>query len=189
MNHDVTGLLLAWRGGDTGAPDRLFELLYDDLHAVAHRQLAYERPGHTLNTTGLVHEAYLRLVDQERAALHDRANFLGVAARVMRRVLIDHARRQKARKRGGERIALSLTSADDAGEVRVADARAEAFVALDEALEQLSAVDERLGRVVECRFFGGLTDAETATVLGVGERTVRRDWLKAKAWLSDVLRE
>lgn len=179
---DITGLLLAWRAGDRSALDRLFPLVYDELRRIAHRQLGRERSDHTLGTTALVHEGYLRLVDQTRARWEDRAHFFAVAARAMRRILVDYARRHRAAKRGGARVSL-----DDA--TLLADERADTLVALDEALTRLTDVDERLGRVVECRFFGGLTEEETAEALGVTARTVRRDWVKAKGWLYHALRE
>lgn len=182
--HDITGLLMAWRAGDAGAVDRLFSLVYDELRAIAHRQLGGERPGHTLGTTSLVHEAYLKLVDQTRAQLTDRAHFFAVAARAMRRILVDYARRHRALKRGGAAAHISLSDAP-----LIAAQRADTLVALDEALSRLADVDERLPRVIECRFFGGLTEEETAEALGVTARTVRRDWVKAKGWLSRALRE
>jgi len=179
---DITGLLLAWRAGDRRALDQLFPLVYEALRRVAHRQLERERPDHTLGTTALVHEAFIKLVDQTRAQWVDRAQFFAVAARAMRRILVDYARRHRALKRGGERAQISL---DDVA--LVADARAEALIALDEALARLAELDERLGRVVECRFFGGLTEEETAEALAVTPRTVRRDWVKAKGWLYQAL--
>jgi len=181
---DITGLLVAWRAGDRTAFDRLFPLVYDELRRIAHRQLGRERTDHTLGTTALVHEAYLKLVDQTRAQLVDRAHFFAVASRAMRRILVDYARRHRAVKRGGAQAPVSLDET-----TIVADQRAETLVALDEALTRLAAVDERLSQVVECRFFGGLTEAETAEALGVTARTVRRDWVKAKGWLSHALRE
>jgi RNA polymerase sigma factor (TIGR02999 family) len=201
----VTQLLVAWRGGAQGALDRLFPLVYDELRRIAQRQLASERSGHTLSTTALVHEAYLRLVDQTRAQWVDRAQFYAVAARAMRRILVDHARRHRAAKRGGGRRRVSLDLADlsepttaggtGAGAVAAVDAsvadddRAEVLIALDEALARLAESDDRLSRLVECRFFGGLTEEETAAVLGVTARTVRRDWVKAKAWLYRAMQE
>jgi RNA polymerase sigma factor (TIGR02999 family) len=179
---DITGLLVAWRGGDQAAFDRLFPLVYDDLRQMAHRHLARERGDHSLATTDLVHEAYLRLVDQRRVDWADRAHFFGVAAQAMRRILVDHARRHQAAKRGGKRERVTLDE-----ELAVADQRADVLVALDEALTRLSAVDERLAKVVELRFFGGLTETETAEVLGVTDRTVRRDWVKAKGWLHQTM--
>jgi RNA polymerase sigma factor (TIGR02999 family) len=181
---DITGLLVAWRAGDRTALDRLFPLVYDELRRIAHRQLGRERPDHTLGTTALVHEAYLKLVDQTRAQLTDRAHFFAVAARAMRRILVDYARRHSAAKRGGAQARVSL---DDA--TLVADERADTLVALDDALTRLAEVDDRLSRVVECRFFGGLTEEETAEALAVTARTVRRDWVKAKGWLAQELRE
>jgi RNA polymerase sigma factor (TIGR02999 family) len=181
---DITGLLLAWRAGDRTAVDRLFPLVYDELRRIAHRQLGRERPDHTLGTTALVHEAYLKLVDQTRARLTDRAHFYAVAARAMRRILVDYARRHRALKRGGAAGQVSLSDA-----TVTADDRADTLVALDEALTRLAELDDRLSQVVECRFFGGLTEEETAEVLAVTARTVRRDWVKAKGWLSQALRE
>jgi len=174
----VTELLLELRRGQTGAMDRLFPLVYEELRRIAHRALRGERTGHTLGTTGLVHEAYMRLADQTRLEYHDRAHFYGIAARAMRHILVDYARRHRAAKRGGSRQVIPL---DDAL-VAVED-RAEALLGLDEALTELEALDPRLGQVVQCRFFGGLTEEETGEVLGVTARTVRRDWLKAKGWL------
>lgn len=180
---DITDLLLAWRAGDPSAVDRLFPLVYEQLRRIAHHQLGRERPDHTLDTTALVHEAYLKLVDQTRAQWADRAQFFAVAARAMRRILVDYARRHRALKRGGERAQINL---DDVA--LVADVRAEALIALDEALVRLAELDERLSRVVECRFFGGLTEEETAEALAVTPRTVQRDWVKAKGWLYQALR-
>lgn len=179
----ITGLLLAWRAGDAAASDRLFPLVYDELRRIAHQHLGRERSGHTLDTTGLVHETYLRLVDQTRVVWADRSHFFGVAAQVMRRILVDYARQYRAVKRGGAPERVSLTDG-----MLAVEQRADTLLALDEALRHLAEVDERLGRVVECRFFGGLTEDETAAVLGVTARTVRRDWLKAKGWLHGALR-
>ena len=189
--HEITDRLLALRGGTEPPPaawEELFPLLYDELRAMAHRQLRHERTNHSLNTTGLVHEVYLKLVDQKRANWQDRAHFFAIAARVMRRVLIDYARSYRAAKRpGGEarqRVPLDATAEEAFG---AADERAEVLVALDDALTRLAAVDPRLVRVVECRFFGDLTEEETAAALGVTARTVRRDWIKAKRWLHRAL--
>jgi RNA polymerase sigma-70 factor, ECF subfamily len=181
---EVTALLQEIRSGESSndsAMERLLPLVYDDLRRIAHRQLGAERAGHTVNTTALVHEAYLRLVDQ-RAGWEDRAQFFGVAAQAMRRVLVDYARQHRAAKRDGALLQVPL---DDA--VLVVEERADALLALDEALTRLASLDERQGRVVECRFFGGLTEDETAEVLGVTARTVRRDWTKAKGWLHQEL--
>jgi len=162
--------------------ERLLPLVYDDLRRIAHRELAGERDGHTVNTTALIHEAYLRLVDYHHADWRDRAHFFSVAAQAMRRVLVDYARQHRAAKRDG---ALRQVPLDDA--VLVVAERADLLLGLDEALTRLAALDARQGRVVECRFFGGLTEDETAEVLGITARTVRRDWIKAKGWLYQEL--
>jgi RNA polymerase sigma factor (TIGR02999 family) len=157
--------------------DRLFPLVYDELRRIAHRHLQGERPGHTLGTTGLVHETYLKLVDHTRIQWRDRGHFFRVASWAMRRILVDYARSYRALRRGGgqERIPLD----DEIATVQ----RGETLVALDEALDRLAAVDERLSQVVECRYFGGLTTEETAEALGISTRTVERDWTKARSWL------
>ena len=188
LQHEVTGLLLAWRSGENDAADRLFSAVYDELRRIARRKLQRERAGHTLDTTALVHEAYMRLVDQTRTDWTDRVQFFAIASRVMRRVLIDHARARLAAKRGGVRVAVTLGSTDDATTFGLADKRADMLLAVDDALTRLAEREARLARVVECRFFGGLTDAETGQVLGVTERTVQRDWVKAKDWLYRELR-
>ena len=174
----VTELLLELRGGRDGVVDQLYPLVYEELRRIAQRALRRERTGHTLGTTGLVHEAYLRLADQTRLEYRDRAHFYGIAARAMRHILVDYARRHRAAKRGGDQRAVAL----DEAVLNIED-RAEALLGLDEALKDLEALDPRLGQVVQCRFFGGLTEEETGEVLGVTARTVRRDWLKAKGWL------
>ena len=187
----ITEALRALRDGAPGALDRLVALVYADLARVAHRQLGLEAPGHTLSTTALVHEAYLRLVDQTHAGWADRAQFFAVAAHVMRRVLVDHARRLRAARRGGvhrRTVSLEALEAADSAALAAGD-RAEVLLALDEALERLAALDPRQARVVECRFFGGLTEAETAEALGVTARTVTRDWVKARGWLYQELRD
>jgi RNA polymerase sigma factor (TIGR02999 family) len=178
----VTELLLQLREGKAGAMDRLFPLVYEELRRVAHRALRGERTGHTLGTTGLVHEAYLRLADQTRLEYRDRGHFYSIAARAMRHILVDYARRHRAAKRGGAKPVIALDEA-----LHSVEDRAEALVALDEALTDLETLDPRLGQVVQCRFFGGLTEEETGEVLGVTARTVRRDWLKAKGWLYQQL--
>lgn len=185
--QDITDALAALQGGAAGAQDRLARLVYDALRAIAHRLLQAERAGHTLSTTGLVHEAYLKLVDQQRAQWNDRAQFFAVAARAMRRILVDYARKHRALRRGGQLVAVSIDGPD--AMAAVATQRAEELIALDEALARLEALDPRLSRVVECRFFAGLTEAETAEVLGVTPRTVSRDWVKAKGWLYTELRD
>ncbi len=175
---EATDLLLDSTGGDRQALDRLFPLVYDELRRIAHRELRRAQPSDTLTTTEIVHEAYLRLVDQNRVAQGERAVFLAIAAVAMRRLVIEYARRARAQKRGGGTRPLSLDEATMA-----ADERGTMLLALDEALTRLAALDERIARVVECRYFGGLTEQETAAALGVTDRTVRRDWVKAKAWL------
>lgn len=179
---EVTALLHDLRRGEPDVMERLLPLVYDELRRIAHRHLGRERDGHTVGTTALVHEAYLRLVDQRRTEWVDRAHFFGVAAQAMRRVLVDYARRHRAAKRGG---ALAHVTLDDA--VASAEERADALIALDEALGRLTEIAPRLGRVVELRFFGGLTEEEAGAVLGVDARTVRRDWTKARAWLHEEL--
>lgn len=186
--HAITEVLAAWRAGEPGALDRLVPLVYADLARIAHRQLGLEAAGHTFSTTDLVHEAYLRLVDQTRARWRDRVHFFAVAARVMRRILVDHARSYRAARRGGAvRRAVSIDMLEtDAGALAVGE-RADVLVALDEALDRLGALDRRQARVVECRFFGGMTETETAEALGVTPRTVARDWVKARGWLYQAL--
>ncbi|HEX5705424.1 MAG TPA: sigma-70 family RNA polymerase sigma factor [Pyrinomonadaceae bacterium] len=176
--HDVTQILNDWSGGDQKAQERLMPFVYDELRRLARSFLVKERGDHTLQPTALVHEAYVRLVDQTRVNWQNRAHFYGIAARMMRRVLVDHARAHAAEKRGGGAIRLSIDDVQVPLEQRAAD-----FVALDEALEKLSQFDKRKGKVVEMRFFGGLNDEEIAEVLGVTTRTVLRDWKKARLWL------
>jgi RNA polymerase sigma-70 factor, ECF subfamily len=176
--HDVTELLRQVSRGDAAALSHLLPLVYADLQRVAQRALGREHEAHTLSSTALVHEAYLRMVDQRRVQWNDRAHFLAVAATAMRRVLVDHARRQKRLKRGGARQQVTL---DDA--MLLAAERADALVELDDALVRLGQLNGRLARVVECRFFAGLTTEETAQALAVTTRTVERDWQKARAWL------
>ena len=176
--HDVTNLLLSWRQGDAEALDRLVPLVYDELRQVARRRLQGEPPGHALQATALVHEVYLRLVDVDRITLTNRAHFFGVAATLMRQILVDHARRQRADKRGGGATVLSLDDAPPALWTSSVD-----VLALDEALDALTAIDARQCRVVELRFFAGLNIDEAAEALGVSPATVEREWALAKAWL------
>ncbi|MCI0437202.1 MAG: ECF-type sigma factor [Gemmatimonadetes bacterium] len=178
----VTELLLQYRNGQPDALDRVFPLIYDELHRIAHAQLEREPEGHTLNTTALVHEAYIRLVDITRVEWRDRVHFLSMAARAMRRILIDYARRHKRARRGGGVRPVTLDEA-----LVAADHQADTLLALDLALEQLASLNQRLVRVVECRFFGGLTEDETAEALQVNARTVRRDWVKARGWLQQAM--
>ncbi len=181
---DVTLLLRQWRQGDQRAFERVSELVYDELRRMARGYLAGERSDHTLQPTALVHETYLRLVDHTAMAWEDRRHFFAIAATTMRRILVDHARGQRREKRGGDRPRVSL---DDVGELPAADRAAE-VVAIDEALGRLAVEDPLKASVVELRFFGGLTNDETAAVLGVSEPTVRRHWRTAKLWLYRELR-
>jgi len=177
-SQEITQLLLAWRGGDQAALDQLIPLVHQELRRLAHRFMHQERPGHLLQTTALVNEAYLRLVDSSRVQWESRAHFFAVAAQLMRRVLVDAARERESRKRGGEWAQVSLAEAMVVPQRRGAD-----LIALDDALEALAAVDKRKSEIVELRFFGGLTVEETAAVLEVSPDTVMRDWHLAKVWL------
>jgi RNA polymerase sigma factor (TIGR02999 family) len=168
--------------GRRDALDRLVPIVYDELRRIAHGQLRRERPGHTLSTTALVHEAYLRLLNVHQVQWLDRAHFCATAARVMRRVLIDYARARQRQKRGGGAVRVSLTDAVDLPNAQTND-----LLELDEALTRLEALGERQYRVVECRCFGGLSVEETAAVLGVSAATVKRDWTFARAWLNREL--
>ena len=179
--QDITSLLHRWRGGDRDALERLTPLVYDELRRMAARYLSHERSDHTLQRTALVHEAFVRLVDQRRVEWQSRAHFYGLAAQLMRRILVDHARRTGRVKRGADVARVSL---DVAPEVPGADTIDPAdAVALDEALTKLETMDPMQGRVVELRFFGGLTVEEAAEALGVSPTTVKREWAVAKAWL------
>ncbi len=182
MSSDITQLLLDARHGDRAAFGDLFDRVYDELRGLAHAQLRRMRPGATLDTTALVHEAYLKLCDQTRLGVHDRAHFFALSARAMRQVLVDHFRQNQAEKRGGNRRPVSLQE----GQIPI-EARGEVLLALDEALTRLAGLNERLSLVVECKFFGGMTQEGIAEVLGVTDRTVRNDWRKAKAWLTREL--
>jgi RNA polymerase sigma factor (TIGR02999 family) len=179
-SHDVTRLLQQWADGDRDALDRLVPLVYAELRRVATRQLRNERAGHSLAPTALVHELYLRLIDQRAASWQHRAHFFGVAARLMRRILVDHARARLAGKRGGAVTLVPLHTVPDVpdGGGRVAD-----VLAIDEALDRLTARDAEQGRLVELRFFAGLTVEEAAHVLGRSPRTIKREWRLARAWL------
>ena len=180
---EITVLLAALRNGDLAAMDRLFPLVYREFRDRAHRQIARRRPGETLSTTALVHEAYLKLSGSGNHSYQDRIHFFAVASRAMRQILVDYARRSTAEKRGKGR-AVTLEP-----EVVANPDRAEELVALDEGLECLEQLDPRLLRTVELRFFGGLSVEETADALGVSPRTVKRDWQRARAFLYDAVRE
>src|SRR5262245_4374537 len=175
---EITGLLIAWRAGDRSAFDRLFGLLYEELRLLARRQMRRSGRDQTLDTTSVLHEAYLKLVDPARASVEDRGHFMALASRAMRHILVVHARRRGALKRGaGDKVALD---GDPAGPVTPAG---EDLVALDGALQRLEALDPRLGKVVELRFFGGLSVEEAAEALATSPRTIKRDWQKARAFL------
>jgi RNA polymerase sigma factor (TIGR02999 family) len=179
---DVTQLLRRVREGDARAVDSLIPLIYSELHDLAERQMRRERADHTLSPTALVHEAYVRLADQAEIDWQGRRHFFGIAARVMRQVLVDHARRRLADKRGGDQRRTALT-----GKQIAAEARPEEVLELDQALEQLDGFSPRLRQVVEYRFFGGLTEPEIAELLGVSTRSIQRDWVRARAWLHQAL--
>lgn len=174
----VTRLLLEWSNGDQAALDQLMPLVYDELRQVARQYLRHERPGHTLQPTALAHEAYLKLVDQQRVRWQNRAHFFAVAAQLIRRILVDHARSHAAAKRGGGLRAVTLEAMLEPSVNRELN-----LVALDDALAQLATLNPRQARLVEVRFFGGLNVDETAEVLGVSSATVKREWRTAKAWL------
>jgi RNA polymerase sigma factor (TIGR02999 family) len=175
---DITGLLVDWSNGDQSALEKLLPLVERELHRLAHSYMRRENPNHTLQTTALVNEAYLKLIDQKKTQWQNRAHFFGIAARIMRRILMNYARDQQRLKRGGGAIQVSLSEASVISLARTSD-----LIALDEALEKLAIVDERKARVVELRHFGGLSVEETSEVLGVSEITVTRDWKFAQAWL------
>lgn len=187
VSGEITSLLAAARQGDGSATHRLMSLVYDELRAMARRQLRNRRPGQTITTTVLVHEAYLKLVDHEGVTWQDRSHFFSVAALAMRHILVDSARRRVARKRGGEDVRITLDELHMGGEEPDAEARALEVLAVDRALTSLAALSERLSQLVELRFFAGLTEDETAQVMGTSERTVRRDWRKARAFLFQAL--
>lgn len=177
-SREITQLLLAWSEGDQAALDQLAPLVYEELRRLAHKYMRRENPGHTLQTTDLVNEAFLRLVDLKRVRWQNRAQFFGIAAQLMRRILVDFARSRHYQKRGGAARQVSLDEA-----ATVAKGRSAEFIALDDALESLAAMDPRKSRIVELRYFGGLSVKETAEVLHISPRQVLRDWNLARAWL------
>ena len=179
---EITRLLIAWKGGDTGALDRLIPIVYGELHRMAKRYLRHERPEHTLRPTAIVHEAYLRLLGRQGADWQNRAHFFAVAAQSMRRVLVEYARERGARKRGGQGERFLIET------VVLVEPRAVDLIAVDDALTRLSELDAEQGRIVELRFFGGLTEDETADALAISPSTVHRKWLLAKAFLHRELR-
>ena len=180
--HEITQLLAEWSDGNQTALDKLYPLVYDELHRMARRYMKREQKGHTLQTTALINEAYVRLVDQKHVHWANRAHFFAISAQIMRRILIDHARRHAYAKRGGgaEKISLDETAI-------VAKERAPDLLVLDEALNRLAEIDPRRGQVVELRYFGGLNNEEIAGVLKISENTVTRDWNMARAWLYQEL--
>jgi RNA polymerase sigma factor (TIGR02999 family) len=182
--HEVTQLLADWGKGDKSALEKLFPLVYDELRRIAGRQMSQERAGHTLEATALVNEAYLKLAGQQGFEWHNRAHFFAVCAQVMRHVLIDHARAHARDKRGGGAIKVSLSEA-----AVMAEEQAEHFIALDAALNALEHIDPQKEKIVELRYFGGLSIEETAEVLDISPRTVRREWQRAKAWLYRMIAE
>jgi len=177
-SSQVTMLLGRWRGGDREALDLLVPLVYDELRRIAQNYLRNERPGHTLQSTALVHEAYVRMIQQDLPQWQNRAHFFAVAAQLMRQILVDHARAHRADKRGGGACKLALEDAQESARPIDVD-----IVALDDALKTLSGMDPQQGKVVELKFFGGLSIEDTAEVLGVSSSTVKRDWITARAWL------
>ena len=177
-NGDVTRLLSDWSNGDRRALDELLPLVYDELRHLANAYLKRERDSHTLQSTALVHEAFLRLVNQHDVQWQGRAHFFGIAAQMIRRILVDHARAQRAAKRGAGAVRIELGE-----ELAVAQQRDLDLIALDDALERLAAMDERQSRIVELRFFAGLSVEDTADVMGISTATVKREWSSARAWL------
>ena len=178
LPHDVTQLLVAWSNGDEAARDQLIPLVYEELHRLAHQYMNRERPGHTLQTSALVNEAFVRLVDQHDVHWQNRSHFFGIAAQMMRRVLVDYARSRQVEKRGGNAVQVTLNE-----DLIVSNERTAEVVALDDALKTLATLDPRKCQIVELRFFAGLSIDEAAQVLGISPGTVMRDWTLAKAWL------
>ena len=176
--QDVTQLLAAWSNGDQAARDQLIPLVYDELHRLAHHYMKRESPGHTLQTSALVNEAFVRLVDQRNVKWQNRAHFFGIAAQMMRRILVDYARQRRYAKRGGDAQQISFDEV-----LIVSEERSAEVIAIHEALERFAEIDVRKSQIVELRFFGGLSIEETADVLAVSPGTVMRDWTLAKAWL------
>jgi RNA polymerase sigma-70 factor, ECF subfamily len=182
VQQEITQLLSDWSGGDEGALEKLIPLVQPELHRLAHHYMSRERAGHTLQTTAILNEAYLQLVDDPRRNWQNRTHFMAAAAQLMRRIMVDHARERRALKRGGGALKVPL---DDAA--LVTEKRSEELLALDEALESLAAQDPRKSQIVELRYFGGLTVEETAAFLKLSHRTVEREWRMAKAWLYRAL--
>jgi RNA polymerase sigma factor (TIGR02999 family) len=191
QEQEISEALSALNRGAPEAMGQLMPLVYRKLKRIAHRQLGAEAGGHTLSTTAVVHEAYLRLAGQANAQWADRGQFFAIAARTMRRILIDYARQHQAVRRGGQgrsAVALDFLEHGDTSAISIPE-RADSLIALDEALDGLRRMDERLASVVECRFFAGLSEVETSEALGISQRTVARDWRMARAWLHEALRD
>jgi RNA polymerase sigma factor (TIGR02999 family) len=182
--QEVTRLLGDWSGGDEGALEKLFPLVEPELHRLAHHYMSRERAGHTLQTTALLNEAYLRLVENTQPPWQNRTHFVAATAQLMRRIMVDHARQHQSLKRGGGALRVTLDEA-----AWVTETRSKELLAVDEALEKLAAQDLRKSQIVELRYFGGLTIEETAEFLKLSSRTVRREWTMAKAWLCRALNE
>ena len=180
--HEITKLLKDWSGGDSTALHRVIPLVYDELHRLAHQHMRRERAGHLLQTSALINEAYLRLIEQPELNLENRTHFFGIAARLMRQILVDEARKRNSAKRGGDAIRVSLTEATNVVQEQAAN-----VVALDDALKTLEGIDGRQSEIVELRFFGGLSIEETAEVLKLSPGTVMRDWTFARAWLRNEM--
>jgi RNA polymerase sigma factor (TIGR02999 family) len=176
--QQITRLLLAWREGEPSALDRLMPMVYEELRRLASAYMRRQRPGHSLQTVDLVNEAYMRLVDSSRVNWQDRNHFYAIASQIMRRLLVDSARKRNSQKRGGGHAQITL---DD--NLEIAGGSGTDLVALDEAMKRLAVLNPRQSRIIELRYFGGLTEEETAEVLGVSSRTIRRDWTIARAWL------
>lgn len=183
-SHEITQLLFAWSQGDGKAEERLMGLVYEELHRMAARYFRDERPGHTLQTTALVHDAYLRLVGHDRLDWESRSQFFGLAARTMRRILVDHARARNSQKRGGDAVRLPFEEVEN-----LCHGRSEELIALDEALAALARLDARKAKIVELRYFGGFEVQEIAGLLAVSVPTVNRHWRTARAWLAAELRK
>jgi RNA polymerase sigma factor (TIGR02999 family) len=176
--HELTQLLIGWSNGDKAALDKLMPLVYEELRRLARHYMSREHRGHTLQTTALVNEAYLRLIEQQNVSWQNRAHFFGITARLMRQILVDNARSRQAAKRGGAQVKLSLSKVD-----RLSSQPDVNLIALDEALGRLETINPQQSRIVELRYFGGLSIEETAEVIGISAATVKRDWSIARAWL------
>ena len=177
-HQQITKLLLAWRDGEPAALDRLMPIVYEELKRLASAYMRRQKPGHSLQTVDLVNEAYMRLIDSSRVKWQDRNHFYAIASQIMRRLLVDSARKRNSQKRGGGRAQITL---DD--NLEIAGGPGTDLVALDEAMKRLAVLNPRQSRIIELRYFGGLTEEETAEVLGLSSRTIRRDWTVARAWL------